>query len=230
MDICRICYEESTKNNPLVNKCDCKGSIGFLHKSCLREWVRVSLKYQCELCQTMYITEELQLENLYEPPPHLLHICIYPHLLFLNLVSFYFAYLLYNPNESFYGLLGFSLWKKDVFYQTIGSVFESIPYNLILTAGVQGVILGPAIGRLNNKYRYLRYCCAWERINGMQLNVYMFYVFLLIGFMMSFYYSIASSLMVLIFLSKTYYVHSQLILKINMDIMRDTIFGMLHEN
>ena len=223
MDVCRICYEESKPKNSLVNKCDCKGSIGFLHKPCLREWLRISLKYQCELCQITYRMEEVQLETLYEPPPHLLHICIYPHLLFLNLLSFYFVYLLYNPNESFYGLFGFSLWKKDTFYQIVGYVFESIPYNLILTAGVQGVILAPAILQLDNKYRYLLYCCAWDRVNGMQLNVYMFYVFLLIGFMMSFYYSIASSFMVLIFLSKIYYVHSQLILKINMGIMNDAL-------
>lgn len=36
---CRICRGEATDDNPLFHPCKCKGSIKFIHQSCLMEWV-----------------------------------------------------------------------------------------------------------------------------------------------------------------------------------------------
>lgn len=35
---CRICHGEATDDNPLFHPCRCKGSIKYIHESCLMEW------------------------------------------------------------------------------------------------------------------------------------------------------------------------------------------------
>ena len=38
---CRICLgdeEEEEADNPLIAPCKCTGTMGYLHKDCLREW------------------------------------------------------------------------------------------------------------------------------------------------------------------------------------------------
>lgn len=36
---CRICRGEATDDNPLFHPCKCKGSIKYIHESCLMEWI-----------------------------------------------------------------------------------------------------------------------------------------------------------------------------------------------
>jgi len=54
-EICRICHD--TGNTPLYSVCDCKGSIGKVHKECLNQWIHCGLihkktpQLQCELCK-----------------------------------------------------------------------------------------------------------------------------------------------------------------------------------
>lgn len=52
---CRICYEDS---RPMISCCECKGSIGFSHEQCLKEWLDHLIKRNgpdarlyCEVCQ-----------------------------------------------------------------------------------------------------------------------------------------------------------------------------------
>jgi len=48
---CRICFEGPTKDEPLFQPCDCKGSVAYVHHSCLSKWVSDSHRMVCELCQ-----------------------------------------------------------------------------------------------------------------------------------------------------------------------------------
>ena len=69
LKICRICYnEEDDKNNPLVQPCNCSGSMKYVHLKCLKHWIntRSCVKIEsnsifssylikpveCELCKT----------------------------------------------------------------------------------------------------------------------------------------------------------------------------------
>lgn len=36
---CRICRGDATEDNPLFHPCKCKGSIKYIHESCLMEWI-----------------------------------------------------------------------------------------------------------------------------------------------------------------------------------------------
>ena len=54
-DICKICH---CGGDELITPCLCAGSIKYVHKECLTEWIRTSSdKKRCELCQFMYSTE-----------------------------------------------------------------------------------------------------------------------------------------------------------------------------
>lgn len=82
-NICKFCYES---DGELVNVCECKGSLGYVHIKCLKEWQLKTIlnqsthpKYQinsdiiCSVCKTEYkiknksrkeIMEELTGENI----------------------------------------------------------------------------------------------------------------------------------------------------------------------
>lgn len=64
---CRICFHSKiSKANPLITPCECKGSMAFVHLSCLTRWMRMNPannNNQCELCLTNYqILEHSSLE------------------------------------------------------------------------------------------------------------------------------------------------------------------------
>jgi E3 ubiquitin-protein ligase DOA10 len=69
-DTCRFClYEEMDEiNDPLINACDCDGSMKFIHVKCLQKWNmdKVQIKQtvnsksylwkvlECEICKYVY--------------------------------------------------------------------------------------------------------------------------------------------------------------------------------
>lgn len=63
--ICRICLEEQNENNDLINPCECKGCIKYMHKSCLLSWIRKTKKLNCEICMSRY--RNLKVVTTYQP-------------------------------------------------------------------------------------------------------------------------------------------------------------------
>ena len=70
-NICRICYlEEESSENPLIQPCECSGSMKYIHLDCLKRWLYTSIfikiesnndsclylkkPAECELCKTKY--------------------------------------------------------------------------------------------------------------------------------------------------------------------------------
>ncbi|XP_060535590.1 E3 ubiquitin-protein ligase MARCHF3-like [Cylas formicarius] len=53
---CRICYD-SDKEEQLIAPCHCKGTMAFVHRSCLETWLSESGTSTCELCHQIYTTE-----------------------------------------------------------------------------------------------------------------------------------------------------------------------------
>nr|CAB3263645.1 E3 ubiquitin-protein ligase MARCH1-like [Phallusia mammillata] len=48
---CRICHCESgAEAGPLIAPCRCKGTLEFVHQSCLQQWIKSSDYKHCELC------------------------------------------------------------------------------------------------------------------------------------------------------------------------------------
>ena len=82
--ICRICYipEEDEDNNPLVQPCNCDGSLKFIHLECLNHWVNTHScekleannscsiylikPIECELCKTRF-PDYIKFKNKFFP-------------------------------------------------------------------------------------------------------------------------------------------------------------------
>jgi hypothetical protein len=49
--VCRFCLEsKETKKNPLLEPCECKGSIQFVHERCLTRWRRMDPLRNADIC------------------------------------------------------------------------------------------------------------------------------------------------------------------------------------
>ncbi|CAH0550705.1 unnamed protein product [Brassicogethes aeneus] len=51
--VCRICHT-NTANECLISPCNCKGSLAYVHLSCLERWLNQSSRSYCELCMFHY--------------------------------------------------------------------------------------------------------------------------------------------------------------------------------
>jgi hypothetical protein len=84
--ICRICYEEedpiSNFGNPLVQPCNCSGSLKYIHLNCLKHWLNTKScsnlfknenysvflvePVQCEICKTKFPDFLKHKDKIYE--------------------------------------------------------------------------------------------------------------------------------------------------------------------
>lgn len=54
--ICRICHMSEPRIE-LIKPCNCRGTLGYVHRSCLENWLSRSGLTQCELCLYVYKTK-----------------------------------------------------------------------------------------------------------------------------------------------------------------------------
>ncbi|NXY16472.1 MARH3 ligase, partial [Atrichornis clamosus] len=54
--ICRICHEGSSHED-LLSPCECTGTLGTIHRSCLEHWLSSSNTSYCELCHFRFAVE-----------------------------------------------------------------------------------------------------------------------------------------------------------------------------
>lgn len=48
--VCRICHDDD-KTGMLICPCDCAGTLGLIHTSCLEKWLSTSNTDKCEICK-----------------------------------------------------------------------------------------------------------------------------------------------------------------------------------
>ena len=70
-NICRICYnEEEEETNPLIQPCQCSGTMKYIHYKCLKQWIKTNScikivknkiysifnikSFECELCKNKF--------------------------------------------------------------------------------------------------------------------------------------------------------------------------------
>ena len=64
---CRYCLENGSLIEPLYNMCNCKGSIGWYHKNCVKESWRYKKskdRFICEICMTNFEGKFIKLKEL----------------------------------------------------------------------------------------------------------------------------------------------------------------------
>ncbi|KAG5884985.1 hypothetical protein JTB14_028185 [Gonioctena quinquepunctata] len=62
---CRICHT-NTVNEALISPCNCKGTLAYVHLSCLERWLNQSSRSYCELCMYRYSSIETKRYRLCE--------------------------------------------------------------------------------------------------------------------------------------------------------------------
>lgn len=50
---CRICFFGDAKQ-PLLEPCNCRGTIGYVHRECLERWIQRTVDPQCQVCHFHY--------------------------------------------------------------------------------------------------------------------------------------------------------------------------------
>ncbi|XP_018321039.1 E3 ubiquitin-protein ligase MARCH3-like [Agrilus planipennis] len=63
--VCRICHT-NTVHEALISPCYCKGSLAYVHLSCLERWLNQSSRNYCELCMYQYNAVQTQRYGLIE--------------------------------------------------------------------------------------------------------------------------------------------------------------------
>lgn len=53
---CRICYEDGTVEE-LIEPCECSGTLGLIHTSCLEKWLSTWNTDRCEICKYSFSVE-----------------------------------------------------------------------------------------------------------------------------------------------------------------------------
>ena len=70
---CRYCLENGSIIEPLYNMCNCKGSIAWYHKNCLKDSWRYKPqkgRYNCEICTKPfkgYFIQQKNYRSTYNP-------------------------------------------------------------------------------------------------------------------------------------------------------------------
>lgn len=51
--VCRICFFGEDKR-PLLKPCHCRGTIGYVHKECLQQWITRTADGKCQICHFQF--------------------------------------------------------------------------------------------------------------------------------------------------------------------------------
>lgn len=220
MDVCRICYIQAEKNNPLVAPCVCKGSVQYIHKQCLYTWIRISSRNTCELCKTFFTMELIKFEKVYRPNQYILQISTLPHILLIELCCFYILYL--QIMQHIIAPVKVASYNKYQYvFDLITNVHEQIPTMLGLILASQGIVLVPAFYMVQRKCRYLSYIFSNRTISGLTATPLNYYIVITCSIFISFYFRIGGALLSLMFISKLYDIHCKLVMQINTDLLTD---------
>ncbi|XP_066583284.1 E3 ubiquitin-protein ligase MARCHF2-like [Prorops nasuta] len=55
--LCRICHEDGHLEE-LIEPCECAGTLGLIHCSCLEKWLSTSNTDRCEICKYNYLIQK----------------------------------------------------------------------------------------------------------------------------------------------------------------------------
>ena len=89
-DKCRLCFSEEDIDK-MVSPCNCKGSIKYIHPTCLRQCIHFSNTTKCGVCKTHYV-----FDNQSTKPPFLQYLYDILSKVTLLVYSLIIAAILYN--------------------------------------------------------------------------------------------------------------------------------------
>ena len=178
-----------------------------MHQSCLATWIRVSKRLNCEVCKAAYDIPDLVLEPTHRPHELVLRLATYPYFVFSECLLMYIAYVVAN-----------SRYHSSIEIYT--TILYSFPYILMVVIAAQAVVMWPAIDKIRDKGRYLRYMCLEHKFPGVRFSISSYYVLATMWFLLSWIFPVISSMLFLFIISKFYEFHCALVKHINGDAVR----------
>lgn len=137
---CRICYETAeTLQNPLLEPCDCKGSLQHVHRKCLLRWVvlnETNPETVCRLCGVPYRgADVVRIEKIPDERGLTGLMLKYP-LILIAVVHYFILLLLQNTPRPLMG-------AKFAVYATFAHIITHYLYLLMFlaVAKIQNVLL-----------------------------------------------------------------------------------------
>ena len=119
-DICRFCLEPEDINNVLLKACKCKGSVAYVHSSCLVKWFKLrpnpESTLSCCLCKTEYIYGiSRELEELPSDYSNMYNFFTSP-ILYFGLTHYFFVFGHIFDVEKVYSFYRVYIYGVHLFY------------------------------------------------------------------------------------------------------------------
>jgi hypothetical protein len=120
--ICRFCLDSSnTKRNLLIDPCECRGSMKYVHEKCLLRWRRMDPGRNgvvCLLCLQPYTREiDAHLEVIPDSNTLLVFLLRFPFILSVGVNYFaFFQYLIIYPKPDAYDIIEYYQYFFQILY------------------------------------------------------------------------------------------------------------------
>jgi len=195
--MCRFCFDEtSTVQNPLWSPCDCRGSVKYIHRDCLRHWRAVAesvqFKTHCQLCGTAFrIPRRWPAEEF--PSDAELRTGIWPFLakpIYPMLLVFYLhiAYLMFHMKRlmetavPYYDVLHPVLPNSHILSRVmgLGEVQLIVAGLLAIVTIAYGAFYTRLLARVRNKWMYATYIFSMDDTERVLLTPFLWLT--LLGF------------------------------------------------
>jgi len=114
---CRFCLDtEVAPYDLFIQPCDCRGSAQYVHRSCLKRWIRVSPDPQiCPVCNESYIEQIVGYESI---PPSTTWTMVLNHTVFCGFLTHYAILLVNLRDQPMYFSIKFGHTLFQLFYIT----------------------------------------------------------------------------------------------------------------
>lgn len=156
---CRFCLEHTqTNENPLIQPCNCKGSVINIHLVCLVKWRKFTenplAKYKCQLCNVNFNfpTRWLRQHNLL--PNSLTWYILQKAWAFIILVQLLHIHGVNQLSQQPSEIIVLQYYFED--YNTLHSI-QLFQYLLLITTSVYLGFYGYLLAHVTEKLIYLRY-------------------------------------------------------------------------
>ena len=114
---CRFCLDtEVAPYDVFIQPCDCRGSAQYVHRSCLKRWIRVSPDPQiCPVCNESYIEQIVGYESI---PPSTTWTMVLNHTVFCGFLTHYGILLVNLRDQPMFFSIKFGHILFQLFYIT----------------------------------------------------------------------------------------------------------------
>ena len=208
---CRFCLENThTNENPLIQPCNCKGSVINVHLVCIVKWRKYTgnpvAKYKCQLCNVNFNfpTRWLRQNNLL--PNSLTWYILQKPWVFIILLQLIHIHGVNQLSQQPSEIIVLQYYFED--YNTLHSI-QLFQFLLLITTSVYLGFYGYLLSHVTEKLIYLRYAFV------KQFKIPLVFIILLASYVGTYSVLFPFSYIYLVFLPYIITLHSEILLDMN---------------